>query len=172
MRDNCQHQWHICGGMWGARNGILSNMKYMIDAFSIKDKFNKHGIDQMFLRDIVYPMIKVDAFVHDDWFPEHFEGEEKHPFPIPRLRGKGWDEQEFPKWHCGHEEDRDRFASGIMAEDIYYDKEKQEYKPMPCCGVYHDNEYIGKQERVWGRYERRYADVIDCINEDIARKSE
>ena len=170
IRDCCQHGWHICGGLWGARNGILSNMTTMINEFGAKETYNRHGIDQMFLKDIVYPIVQPDAYVHDDWF-DGFPGEVKHPLPIPRLRGKGWDKQEFPKWHCGHEDDKDRFPIGIIDEDIYYDKEKKEYKPMPCCGVYHDNEYIGKQERVWGRYARRYADVIECINQDIARRS-
>lgn len=167
IRDNCQHGMAICGGMWGARNGILKFMKESIDAYSQKESDNNHGIDQKFLRDSVYPVVCEKAFVHDDWFPNLMPHEEKHPLPIQRLKGYGWWKQEFPEWHCGHEDDRDKWPIGIIDEDIWYDKEKEEYKPAPCCGAYHDNEYIGKQERIYGTDRIKYKDILEKLEKEI-----
>lgn len=167
IRDNCQHGMPICGGMWGARNHILKFMKESIDAYSQKESDNNHGIDQKFLKDSVYPVVYEKAFVHDDWFPNLMPHEEKHPLPIQRLKGYGWWKQEFPEWHCGNEDDRDKWPIGIIDEDIWYDKEKQEYKPAPCCGAYHDNEYIGKQERIYGTDRIKYKDILEKLEKEI-----
>ena len=167
MRDNCQHGMPICGGMWGARNGIISDMKELIDSYERKRDDNNHGIDQHFLRDVIYPKVSNSVYAHDDWFPQLMPHEEKHPFPIPRLKGYGWWKNEFPEWHCGNEDDRSKWEIGIIDEDIWYDKEKKEYKPAPCCGVHHDNEYIGKQEKVYGRDRLKYKDIIIKLEEEI-----
>ena len=151
MRDCCQHGWHICGGLWGARNGILSNIKSMIDDFHIKDTFNKHGIDQMFLKDIVYQLFWERAFVHDDWFPNGYVNEEKHPFPIPRLRGEGWWEQEYPEWHGGIEDNQEKYPW----------PDGKCFLKCPACGVWHDNEYIGKVQVPWGPEKEKYSHIID-----------
>jgi hypothetical protein len=75
MRDNSQHNTLILGGMWGARGGILKNMTHLIDAYN---KGNYWQIDQQFLRDIVYPIVRDNAMVHDEYF-------EKKPWPTPRI---------------------------------------------------------------------------------------
>jgi len=141
MRDNCQHGWTICGGLWGTKKGFLPNLKSMIEdnVLTQKEEFNKHGVDQIFLQYHIYPLAKERAFVHDDWFPNGFAGEEKHPFPIPRLRGEGWWRQEFPEWHTGLELHR--------SEHWFRDdncKHPECCLPCPACGVLHDNDYLGK----------------------------
>jgi hypothetical protein len=78
MRD---HPWHgavILGGMWGVRNNLLSNMKNLIDTY-IKGNFWQ--VDQNFLRDIIYPIVQNDVFVHDEFFTFNTN---KKPFPTKR----------------------------------------------------------------------------------------
>ena len=143
MRDMCQHGWHICGGLWGVKKGALPNLKHMIrDAEILKKKeFNKHGVDQIFLQHTVYPLVRDKALIHDEWFPNGFAGEEKHPMPIPRLRGEGWWKQEFPEWHCGFEFHK---GDGHWFRDETC-KNPECCLPCPACGEYHDNEFVGKQ---------------------------
>jgi len=142
MRDNCQHGWVICGGLWGTKRGAIPSLEYMIkDAEILKnEKFNKHGVDQIFLQYSVYPIIIDDAFVHDDWFPNTFTHEQKHPFPIPRLRGKDWWEKEIPEWHSaiGKKTCSDK-ECGLHCPPSWCTR-----TPCPACGEYHDNEYFGK----------------------------
>lgn len=74
MRDNHQHGVPILGGMWGVRDNLLYNIKDMIKAY-IKGNFWQ--VDQNFLRDVVYPIIKDTAFIHDEFFGGS-------PYPTPR----------------------------------------------------------------------------------------
>jgi len=158
MRDNCQHGWAICGGMWGVKKGTLPNLRNIIEKNELKEKNNKHGIDQIFLQYEVYDNIITDAFVHDDWFPNGFLGEEKHPFPIPRLRGEGWWEQEFPEWHSGIEEDFEKYPW----------PEGRCFFKCPACGEYHDNDYIGKTQIPYGEEKIKYANIIEaCLFANI-----
>jgi|TARA_R110001583_G_scaffold59311_2_gene176496 hypothetical protein len=74
MRD---HPWHaapILGGMWGCKKGTLTEMSSLIDSIQKGDFWQ---VDQIFLRDYIYPLIKDDSFVHDEFF-------EKKPFPTER----------------------------------------------------------------------------------------
>lgn len=75
MRDHPYHGTAILGGMWGARNGILKGLTQSVSDYH---KGNFWQVDQNFLRDIVYPIVKDRAMVHDEFF-------EKKPFPTPRL---------------------------------------------------------------------------------------
>jgi len=65
MRDHPWHGTQILGGMWGVRNGLLENMKNMIDDYS---KGNFWQVDQNFLKEKIYPIIKNYSFVHDEFF--------------------------------------------------------------------------------------------------------
>jgi hypothetical protein len=82
MRDNQAHSTKILGGMWGARNKIIFNIKQLIHNYSRKNLNNRKGIDQEFLAEIVYPLVINSALVHD---PMHRHGHGKE-FPIPRKR--------------------------------------------------------------------------------------
>ena len=140
MRDNCQHGFPICGGMWGTKKDAIPELKELIlHGFDIEEK-NKHGVDQLFLRDKVYPLVMDNIYVHDEWFPALCPHEEKHPFPIPRLRGDGWWKREFPDWHCGLQLDK--------GDEHWFRNEECKHPecclPCPACGILHDNEYIGK----------------------------
>lgn len=74
IRDHPYHATEILGGMWGARNGILKGIKDMIHDHNNGSYDNKYQVDQNFLRDVIYPIVKDNAEVHDEFF-------EKKPFP-------------------------------------------------------------------------------------------
>ena len=151
MRDNCQHGWTICGGMWGTKKGAIPNLKELIEKNEIKETNNKHGIDQIFLQIEIYNNVVRDAFIHDDWFPNSFVEEKKHPFPIPRLRGDGWWKQEFPEWHGGIEDDKEKYPW----------PDGHCFLKCPACGEYHDNEYIGKVQCPWGNEKVKYSHLME-----------
>ena len=65
MRDHPYHYALILGGMWGARGGILKNIKQMIEEYQKKDLY---GDDQNFLTEKIYPLILNNSFVHDEFF--------------------------------------------------------------------------------------------------------
>lgn len=74
MRDHPAHSAPIMGGMWGARGNILKDIKKMIDEYQKGDFWQ---VDQNFLRQKIYPLVKDKSFVHDEFF-------EKKPFPTKR----------------------------------------------------------------------------------------
>jgi protein O-GlcNAc transferase len=88
MRDHPHHQTEILGGMWGCKFPILKNMKKLINEYA-KGEFWQ--VDQNFLREKIYPLIKNDAIVHDDFFA-------KKPFPKRRepnrFVGQAFDEHD------------------------------------------------------------------------------
>lgn len=74
MRDHAHHGVEILGGMWGSRGNILINMESLIKKYK---KGNFWQVDQDFLKKIIYPMVKDNTCVHDEYF-------DKKPFPTPR----------------------------------------------------------------------------------------
>jgi hypothetical protein len=71
IRDHQFHSVPILGGLWGAKKGLLENIKELIDKY---DKGNHLGVDQEFLAKHIYPFVKNQALVHDEFF-------ENKPFP-------------------------------------------------------------------------------------------
>ena len=80
MRDNQYHNVPILAGMWGARNGLLLDMVEDIAKYSKGDVWQ---VDQNFLRDVIYPCVRENVFVHDEFFGDIF-GESAHPFEFER----------------------------------------------------------------------------------------
>ena len=74
MRDHPYHATEILAGMWGCRNGILEGIGDLIDDYQ---KENFWQVDQNFLREEIYPLVKDRSYVHDEFF-------EKKPFPTKR----------------------------------------------------------------------------------------
>ena len=87
MRDNIAHATQILGGMWGVRDGFLKNIHNMIEEYS---KGNFWQVDQNFLREKIYPIVKDNCYVHselvkmmgensfsfsDERDPQHFIGQ-------------------------------------------------------------------------------------------------
>ncbi len=92
MRDHPFHATEIPGGMWGCRNQILKNIILEISDFNKK---NLWQIDQIFLREIIYPKIIQQAFIHDEY---HNYESDKRTFPSARIKlafvGEAFDENE------------------------------------------------------------------------------
>jgi hypothetical protein len=74
MRDHPYHAIPIMGGMWGAKKGTVPQMKALIGQ-AMKGDFWQ--VDQNFLTKEIYPLVKMNSFVHDEFF-------QKRPFPYPR----------------------------------------------------------------------------------------
>lgn len=77
IRDHPEsHKIEILGGMWAIKKGLLN--------FKLSDAISKfynhispaHGTDQLFLKTIIYPVIKTDLLVYDDF--AHFPEESPH----------------------------------------------------------------------------------------------
>jgi hypothetical protein len=58
------HPWHggIMGGMWGAKKGILSDIKKLMDEWPKGDFWQT---DQQFLNNIVSPIVANNILIHD-----------------------------------------------------------------------------------------------------------
>jgi hypothetical protein len=96
MRDHPYHATEILGGMWGVRNGLLIGIKDMVADYDTGLFDNKYQVDQNFLREVVYPLVKNDAMVHDPYF-------QASSFPQPRTNaqdfvGQVYDENERPQF--------------------------------------------------------------------------
>lgn len=65
MRDHPHHCFPVLGGMWGVRNGLLSNIRELIDAFPSADRY---GIDQEFLATVIAPIARPRWLEHDEYF--------------------------------------------------------------------------------------------------------
>jgi len=74
MKD---HPWHytypILAGMFGCKRGTIKNISNDVDMF---EKINWYHSDQEFLKQIIYPRIKDNVIIHDDWC--------HNPFPLQR----------------------------------------------------------------------------------------
>lgn len=79
MRDHPWHGTHILGGMWGAKKNVLPNIRNQIDNF-VKGEFWQ--VDQNFLTQVIYPLIKDNSIVHDEY---HNFDECKRKFPTERI---------------------------------------------------------------------------------------
>lgn len=88
MRDHPYHTTEILGGMWGCKFPTLKNMNELINEYT-KGEFWQ--VDQNFLREKVYPLIKNNSIVHDEFF-------DKKPFPVTRepnrFVGQAFDEHD------------------------------------------------------------------------------
>ena len=79
MRDHPYHQTEILGGMWGCRNGVLTGIKDMIDNYDKGELDDKWQVDQMFLKEVIYPLIKNKALEHDHHRLNNFPRIPRHP---------------------------------------------------------------------------------------------
>lgn len=96
MRDHPYHMEVILAGMWGGVARVLPNIRQQakIAMGYSRNKWN----DQEFLRDVVWPLIRDRAQVHDSVF--QFRGAEDFP-PYCRLPGKvhvGGAIKAMPEW--------------------------------------------------------------------------
>lgn len=70
MRDHPYHSVPILGGMWGCRNGIMRKigLKSLINDWCNNERSSYScGIDQDFLREVIYNMIKDISMEHSEF---------------------------------------------------------------------------------------------------------
>ncbi len=79
IRDHPYHNTEILGGMWGVRDHFLKDIKEMINSYNKGDFWQ---IDQNFLREKIYPLIKNDCHVNSEFIMA--KGENPLPFLNPR----------------------------------------------------------------------------------------
>lgn len=81
MRDHPHHTTPILGGMWGAKQHAIPDMKELIEKWNKEDRWQT---DQDFLRSVIWPKYHHKAMVHDDWNRFPMPGTERRSFPTPR----------------------------------------------------------------------------------------
>ena len=82
MRDHPYHNTEILGGTWGCRNGIIRGVEEAIQDYNKGSFDNQYQVDQNFLREVVYPLVKHESIVHDEFF-------ELKPFPANATKRTG-----------------------------------------------------------------------------------
>jgi hypothetical protein len=81
MRDHPYHQVPILGGMWGCRNGLMRKIN-LSEKINQWGKYERKGIDQDFLGQVIYPIVKDNSFEHSEFGLNY--GGETRPFPMKR----------------------------------------------------------------------------------------
>lgn len=99
MRDHPYHSVPILGGMWGCRNGLMRkiSLSSLIDRWcSNKRQSYQFGIDQDFLKEVIYDLVKHNSIEHSE-FNLSFGGDIR-PFTTTRndyeFVGNVYDENE------------------------------------------------------------------------------
>ena len=91
MRDHPYHKFPILGGMWGLKKNNKYNIKKMLEDFQKNRIKDAYGTDYNFLGNELYPLIKEDSCVHDEFI-------DKKSFPTQRNNlqfvGQVFDENE------------------------------------------------------------------------------
>ncbi|MDD5202674.1 MAG: hypothetical protein PHH41_05975 [Sulfurimonas sp.] len=88
MRDNPGHVILIPAGMFGVRGDVIKDVENLLNQWKEKRNksklgwANKYGLDQLFLAQEIYPVIKNDVLIHSE--SVQFGNEKVHPFPNKR----------------------------------------------------------------------------------------
>lgn len=67
LRDHPYHTVPILGGMWGCKGETLKKLN-IVEKIKNWNKYSRKGIDQDFLGQVIYPIIKDKSMVHDEFF--------------------------------------------------------------------------------------------------------
>ena len=63
------HNWVINAGMWGCKGNVLTNLSSIMNDFLSRfDSKNNKYSDQIFLKEVVYPLTKNNSLIHDEYF--------------------------------------------------------------------------------------------------------
>ncbi len=93
MRDAIEHSELILAGMWGGYTGAFPNIKKSIEQHLQKLEIRGRTIDQVFLREEIYPSIAQSVLVHDNY---NLDGN-SHNFPDYPLS----EIEKIPYFHIG-----------------------------------------------------------------------
>ena len=91
MRDHPYHKFPILGGMWGLKKNKKYDIENMLKSFIKNQASDRYGTDYEFLGNVLFPLIKEDVFMHDEFF-----GGKSFPMQRNGLEfvGKVFDENE------------------------------------------------------------------------------
>lgn len=90
MRDYWTHTDLILAGMWGGRSGLLPDLAPLVLGYQ-SGRLETPNVDQWFLRDRVWPMIRSASLIHDRCFRA--------------LDARIWPEADpVGNWHVGQDE--------------------------------------------------------------------
>lgn len=92
IRDHPYHTIEILGGLWGIKRGLLNTIGEHVRP-QIERPWN-FGDDQMFLRHVIYPLVKSELLVHTSRTYRYSEDETLVPFSMT------WSEAQY----CGKAE--------------------------------------------------------------------
>ena len=81
IRDSPSHGVEIPGGMWGIKKGLVIHIQNSLERFKTKTNIFKHGTDQDFLAEYVYPRVRDHAIVFDGFF--QYRSEFRVTIPLP-----------------------------------------------------------------------------------------
>jgi Tetratricopeptide repeat len=90
MRDYWTHTDLVLAGMWGGRSGLLPELAPLVVSYQ-SGKLETPNIDQWFLRDRVWPIMRSSTLIHDRCF--RVLGARAWPAPNPAG-----------DWHVGQDE--------------------------------------------------------------------
>lgn len=105
MRDHPEHRVLMMAGMWGCVGGAIPDMRELISRWGL---WGRKGVDQVFLREVVYPRFMEDLLVHSDLYC--YGQEECRPFPIERSKGEFVGAVVAPDRDTPTEEELDAYA--------------------------------------------------------------
>ena len=96
MRDHIYHMELILAGMWGGVAGVLPHLTEMI--FSDPRYTNNPFGDQLFLMELVWPLIHNDVLIHDSYYK--FANSKEFPtnYRLPGLIHVGGAIKNMPSW--------------------------------------------------------------------------
>lgn len=81
IRDSPSHGVEILGGMWGIKKGMDIHIQSSVEKFKNKTNQFKHGTDQDFLGEYIYPRVRDHAIVFDGFF--RYRNEFRVSIPLP-----------------------------------------------------------------------------------------
>ena len=89
MRDHEAHGVPMLGGMWGCKRGGLPDIADIIRTWG---DYDSHRVDQTFLANTVYPLLKDSCMVHDS----RKTGQEPDRRPFPKTEYAGFVGEQIP----------------------------------------------------------------------------
>ncbi len=152
MRDHPLHRAAISGGMWGVKGLLLKDIKGLIESYLQEhpQQASEYSIDQYFLGDVVFPIVKDKSLVHDEFMA-------KKPFPTPRHKldyvGRPFSEDDQP-----NPEFDDALQKYLNAKKPAPQKQR---RGAPSAADSHFN--LGQKFKQRGNLERAAASFRDAI---------
>jgi hypothetical protein len=114
MRDHPAHCKPIMGAMFGGLRGALPNMALLIDDWRTASRpYGRHGDDETFLAEIIWPLVQDRSLIHDSNLNRHGQLIRDFPTSYENFRFVG--ERIYADSHC-HQLDRERLIQARLKQ--------------------------------------------------------